>query len=80
MSKSEPIVITVRFSSGTYTARARGEKATASSTITAEAAARSLARKLGTDIEQPDLFAASRHSADPHVQFKARKPTQEISA
>lgn len=73
MSRPDPIVITVRFSSGTYTARARGEKVTASSTITAEAAAQALANKLGTDIEQPDLFAASRHSADPHVQFIARR-------
>lgn len=73
MSNQAQIVITVRFSSGTYIARARGEKATASSTITAEAAARSLARKLGTDIDQSDLFAASRHSADPHVQFTVRQ-------
>lgn len=80
MNKSEPIVITVRFSCGTYIARARGEKATASSTITAEAAARNLAHKLGADIDQLDLFAANRQSADPHVQFTARRTVQEIPA
>lgn len=67
------LVISVRLSAGTYTARARGEKATASSTISAEAAARSLASKLGARMAQPDLFAATRFSTDPHVQFTAQR-------
>lgn len=70
---SDSLVITVRLSCGTYTARARGEKVTASSTISAEAAARALAVKLGTDLAQLDLFAASRCSTDPHVQFTAQR-------
>jgi hypothetical protein len=69
---SESLVITVRLSSGTYTARARGEKTTASSTISAEAAARALATKLGVELAQLDLFAASRGS-DPYVQFTAQR-------
>ncbi|WP_258197363.1 hypothetical protein [Pseudomonas fulva] len=66
------IVISVRLSAGTYTARARGEKATASSTISADAAARALANKLGAQMAQPDLFAANRCSTDAHVQFTAQ--------
>ncbi|ATR85203.1 hypothetical protein CS390_23120 [Pseudomonas sp. HLS-6] len=67
------LVISVRLSAGTYTARARGENATASSTISAEAAARALASKLGALMAQPDLFAANRCSTDPHVQFTAQR-------
>lgn len=67
------LVISVRLSAGTYTARARGERATASSTISADAAARSLATKLGAELPQLDLFAASRSSADAHVQFTAQR-------
>jgi len=67
------LVISVRLSAGTYTARARGEKATASSTISADAAARALATKLGAQMAQQDLFAASRCSTDPHVQFTAQR-------
>lgn len=67
------LVISVRLSAGTYTARARGEKATASSTISADAAARALASKLGAQMAQPDLFAANRDSTDPHVQFTAQR-------
>ena len=67
------LVISVRLSAGTYTARARGEKATASSTISADAAARALASKLGAQMTQPDLFAANRSSTDSHVQFTAQR-------
>lgn len=67
------LVISVRLSAGTYTARARGEKATASSTISADAAARALANKLGAQMAQPDLFAANRCSTEPHVQFTAQR-------
>ncbi|MNP16890.1 hypothetical protein D3C76_1093040 [compost metagenome] len=67
------LTISVRLSAGTYTARARGEKLTASSTISAEAAARSLATKLGAELAQLDLFAANRCSIDPHVQFIAQR-------
>lgn len=66
------LVISVRLSAGTYTARARGEKATACSTISADAAARALASKLRAQMPQPDLFAANRCSTDPHVQFTAQ--------
>lgn len=72
------LVITVRLSAGCYTARARGEKATASSTISADAAARALASKLGAHLPQPDLFAASRCSTDPHVQFTAQRGHQPV--
>ncbi|AGZ37603.1 MAG: hypothetical protein ACOKSU_13360 [Pseudomonas sp.] len=71
--KTDDLVITVRLSAGAYTARARGEKATASSSISAEAAARALANKLGHELAQLDLFAASRHSSDPHVQFTVQR-------
>lgn len=71
--KPNDLVITVRLSAGNYTARARGEKPTASSTISAEAAARSLATKLGAELPQLDLFAANRSSADAHVQFTAQR-------
>lgn len=75
------LVITVRLSAGSYTARARGEKATASSTISADAAARALASKLGADLPQPDLFAANRGSTEPHVTFSAQRSAQfEIKA
>ncbi|MNP20242.1 hypothetical protein D3C76_1128060 [compost metagenome] len=71
MTKS--LVISVRLSAGTYTARARGEKVTASSTISAEAAARALATKLGAELPQLDLFAASRSSSDQNVQYSAQR-------
>lgn len=67
------LVISVRLSAGTYTARVRGEKATASSTISADTAARALASKLGADLPQPDLFAANRGSTEPHVTFSAQR-------
>lgn len=67
------LIISVRLSAGTYTARARGERATASSTISADAAARALAGKLGAVVIQPDLFAEARGNPDPHVQFTARR-------
>lgn len=67
------LIISVRLSAGTYTARARGEKTTASSTISADAAARALAGKLGAEVAQPDLFAANRCSTEPHVQFNAQR-------
>ncbi|MEN5143532.1 hypothetical protein [Pseudomonas juntendi] len=67
------VVISVRLSAGTYTARARGEKATASSTISADAAARALASKLGAYMTQPDLFATNRCNTDPYVQFTAQR-------
>nr|WP_284146362.1 hypothetical protein [Pseudomonas mosselii] len=69
------MVISVRLCAGAYTARARGEKATASSSISAEAAARALAKKLGHELAQPDLFAANRHSSGPHVQFTVQRST-----
>jgi hypothetical protein len=71
--KSNDLVITVRLTAGTYTARARGEKTTASSTITAEAAAKALATKLGIELPQLDLFAASRSSSDQYVQYTAQR-------
>ncbi|MGW7235487.1 hypothetical protein ACWGIE_20185 [Pseudomonas fulva] len=70
---SRDLIISVRLSAGTYTARARGEKATASSTISADAAARALASKLGAHMTQPDLFATNRCSTDPHIQFTAQR-------
>ncbi|QEQ86080.1 hypothetical protein EGJ22_10365 [Pseudomonas sp. p99-361] len=73
IQRTNDLVISVRLSAGTYTARARGEKTTASSTISADAAARALANKLGVQMAQPDLFAGNRYSTDPHVQFTAQR-------
>lgn len=75
---STDLVITVRLSAGAYTARARGEKATASSSISAEVAARSLANKLGHELAQLDLFAGDRRNEDGAVQFMARNTNQRI--
>lgn len=50
MSMQEPIIITVRYSSGTYVARARGSRHTASCTHDIGLAARQLARKLDLDV------------------------------
>lgn len=47
---AEPIIITVRYSSGTYVARARGSRHTASCTHSQVFAARQLARKLDLDV------------------------------
>lgn len=41
------ILISVRLSAGTYTARARGERTTASSTISADAAASRIGQQAG---------------------------------
>lgn len=76
--RTSDLVITVRLSAGSYTARARGEKATASSTISADAAARALASKLGANMPQPDLFAANRGRAEPHVQFTAQRSIEGV--
>ncbi|MFE2005409.1 hypothetical protein ACFW6U_08430 [Pseudomonas guariconensis] len=74
--KTDDLVITVRLSAGAYTARARGEKATASSSISAELAARALASKLGHELAQLDLFAGDRRNEDGAVQFMARNTNQ----
>lgn len=74
--RPDDLVITVRLSSGTFTARARGQKNTASSTISAEEAARALATKLGFKLPQPDLFAASRTCTDQFVQYTAQRSSR----
>lgn len=76
IQKPDDLVITVRLSAGAYTARARGEKATASSSISAELAARALANKLGYVLAQLDLFAGDRRNEDGAVQFIARNTNQ----
>ncbi|MGN2381268.1 hypothetical protein [Pseudomonas juntendi] len=70
-------VITVRLGAGTYTARARGAKTTASSTISAEMAAQALAAKLGLELAQLDLFAGDRRAESGVVQFAARPVQQQ---
>lgn len=77
--KTNELVITVRLSSGSYTARARGEKATASSTISAEMAAQALAGKLGLELAQLDLFAGDRRAENGVVQYAARAAQQEVA-
>ncbi|UXA39114.1 hypothetical protein [Pseudomonas juntendi] len=77
--RTNDLVISVRLSAGTYTARARGEKATASSTISAGAAASALANKLGAQMAQPDLFATNRSSNEPHVKFTARRDSNDTN-
>ena len=47
---AEPIIITVRYAQGTYVARAKGHKPTATCVYDAGLAAKSLARKLGLDV------------------------------
>jgi hypothetical protein len=44
-----PVEIRTRFTTGTYVATVRGEKRTASNTISARQAAEAMARKLGLD-------------------------------
>ncbi len=57
-----PVEIVARLTTGTYVARAKGHKVTASCAEGPRAAARAVARKLGLDPEslqeQTDLFAA----------------------
>ncbi|MCM2317979.1 MAG: hypothetical protein NDI93_01460 [Pseudomonas sp.] len=48
----EQVTITVRYAQGTYVARAKGHKGTASCTHSTEIAAHALARKLGFDPAQ----------------------------
>lgn len=70
-------VITVRLGAGTYTARARGVRTTASSTISAEMAAQALAGKLGLELAQLDLFAGDRRTENGVVQYAARPAQQQ---
>ncbi|BBV94883.1 MULTISPECIES: hypothetical protein [Pseudomonas] len=70
-------VITVRLGAGTYTARARGVRTTASSTISAEMAAQALATKLGLELAQLDLFAGDRRAENGVVQYSARSVLQQ---
>lgn len=72
-------VITVRLGAGTYTARARGIRTTASSTISAEMAAQALAGKLGLELNQLDLFAGDRQAENGVVQYTARAAQQEAA-
>lgn len=44
-----PVEIRTRFTTGTYVATVRGDKRTASNTISARQAAEAMARKLGLD-------------------------------
>ncbi|WP_178075551.1 MULTISPECIES: hypothetical protein [unclassified Pseudomonas] len=76
---SEDQVITVRLGAGTYTARARGVRTTASSTISAEMAAQALATKLGLELAQLDLFAGDRREENGVIQFAARPVQQQIA-
>ncbi|WP_177331248.1 hypothetical protein [Pseudomonas sp. NBRC 111125] len=71
-------VITVRLGAGTYTARARGVRTTASSTISAEMAAQALAGKLGLELAQLDLFAGDRRAENGVVQYTARAAQQQL--
>ncbi|WP_063541511.1 hypothetical protein [Pseudomonas putida] len=77
IQKPDDLIITVRLSAGSYTARARGEKTTASSSISAEAAARALATKLGLELAQLDLFAGDRGAENGVVQYSARAALQQ---
>lgn len=66
---AEAIIITVRYSSGTYVARARGSRHTASCTHDLVRAARQLARKLDLDVlgmkRGPDLDGVATFEAWP---------------
>lgn len=64
------MIISVRFVTGTYVARAKGQKVTASCTVGAHQAAEALARKLGLApdglVEQPDMLNPNQHSTFTH--------------
>lgn len=66
--------ITVRYTQGTYVARARGHKATASCVYCTDTAAKSLARKLGSDPEQH--WAGTTHGPKGSVYLFIREEVQ----
>lgn len=66
-------IITVRYANGTYVARVKGYKQTASCVYDATLAAKSLARKLGLDQHNLELI---KFEAD-HLKFKA-KPLRRL--
>ena len=61
-------IITVRYTGGTYLARAKGCRQTASCVYDAALAAKSLARKLGLDTEQLVSKVAERD----YLEFSAK--------
>lgn len=70
----EQVSITVRYSQGTYVARAKGHKVTASCTHSAEVAALALARKLGFDPQQH--WAGTNHRPTGSVYLFAKGEEQ----
>lgn len=70
----EQVSITVRYSHGTYVARAKGHKGTASCTHSTEVAAYALARKLGFDPQQH--WASTSHRPDGSVYLFAKGEEQ----
>lgn len=70
----EQVTITVRYSQGTYVARAKGHKSTASCTHSTEVAAHALARKLGFDPQQH--WASTSHRPDGSAYLFAKEGEQ----
>lgn len=70
----EQVSITVRYSHGTYVARAKGHKGTASCTHSTEVAAYALARKLGFDPQQH--WASTSHRPDGSAYLFAKGEEQ----
>lgn len=68
---AEPIIITVRYANGTYLARVKGCKQTASCVYDAGLAAKSLARKLGLD-EENLVKTLDGHD---YLEFRTANPT-----
>jgi len=71
---AEQVTITVRYAQGTYVARAKGHKPTASCTHSTEVAAKTLARKLGFDPEQH--WGGTSHRPDGSVYLFAKGEEQ----
>jgi len=70
---AEQVTITVRYSAGAYTARAKGHKVTASCSMGARSAARRVAAKLGLD---PEKLQISPESTNDVRAFTITKEAQ----
>ncbi|WP_349616203.1 hypothetical protein [Azotobacter salinestris] len=66
---AEQVIITVRYTQGTYVARAKGHRKTASCVYDAGLAAKALAGKLGLDCEQLVMTKEERD----HLEFSVKQ-------
>ncbi len=70
-----PVEIRCRYATGTYVATAKGDKRTASNTISARHAAEAMAAKLGLD--PAHLVEQARDSADQNERVTFMHPGQQ---